>query len=391
MPRLTPQRCWRLAHRWLGLTLGLVLLVTALSGSLLILAEPLDEALHAQLFHSRTLNAAGPLDPVVQKLRTEFGPDASFRLRPPREQGQSLQVGVDGPWQGTLYFDAATGEELGRRGAGEGFFNFLFMLHSSLFAGESGRALLTAAAFGYAAMLLSGVVLWWPSRKAWTVKLGAGLTRALFDLHRLGAMLLGTLALVAVVSGAYMTWRPLSAWVTALSGQMAVTPPVSPVSSDFEQDPADAAVAQARAQFPEGLVGYVLVPARGKGLLRIRVRLPDDPHPNGLSSVWLDPRTANVLSASRWSELDVGTRAYSFMYPLHIGSIGGAATLVATFVAGIALTGFAFSGAWLWWRRRGGSRQRTCRVLVSPRAQRGSNAPAAARADQKPGRSRSGR
>ncbi|WP_210235074.1 FAD-binding oxidoreductase, partial [Mesorhizobium sp. M2D.F.Ca.ET.233.01.1.1] len=36
--------------------------------------------------------------------------------------------------------------------------------------------------------------------------------------------------------------------------------------------------------------------------------VPDDPNPNGLTSVWLDPSTGRILAAQRWNALDLGAR-----------------------------------------------------------------------------------
>lgn len=357
MARLTLRRCWLVAHRWLGLTLGLLLTLVAVTGSLLVVAGPLDEALHPQLFHAAG-GANQALDPVLQRLRAEFGPQAGITLRPPRAPDESLHAIVRGPWEGTVYFDPATAQELGRRGTTEGFSNLLFELHSSLLAGDVGKAVLAAAALAYAVMLVSGLVLWWPARwrHAWTVKTSAGLTRALFDLHRVAGTLLGLLVLVAVASGAYMAWRPLSGWVTSLSGDSPVRPPTVQPRPGATPLSLDAAVATARQQLPEGFVGYVQVPVQANAPIRVRLRLPDDPHPNGLSSVWLHPGSGEVLAVHRWSQLDLGAKGYSFIYPLHIGELGGSAMLAATLIAGVSLAGFGVSGVWLWWRRRQGAR-----------------------------------
>ena len=111
-------------------------------------------------------------------------------------------------------------------------------------------------------------------------------------------------------------------------------------------------MAVARQRVPDGMVGYVQVPARGTQPLRIRYRVPDDPHPNGLTSVWMHPGTLQVLAVNRWNELDTGTRAYSWIYPLHIGELGGRATWLLTLLSGLALAWMGVSGTWLWWRRR---------------------------------------
>lgn len=356
----TLRRTWLLAHRWLGLGLAAVLVLAGLTGSLLVLLEPLDESLNAQLL---TVSEAGPvsLTPAVKALRAEFPAGTSFVLRPPRQAGESLQAIVRGPWAGTVFLHPSTGHELGRRGEGEGFFSFLFVLHSSLFAGDTGKAVLTLGALGYLLMLISGVVLWWPARwrAGLTVRAGAGLTRSIFDLHRAGGTLFGLVVGVSVATGAYMAWHPMAQWVSQAAGQAPLRPPAVPPTA-APAVPLDTAVARAQAVFPDGMVGYVQVPANDASPLRVRLKLPDDPHPNGLTSVWLHPRSGEVLAARRWSELDPGTRAYSFIYPLHIGTLGGTPVLMATLAAGVVLAGYGVSGVWLWWRRRRRRRTR-CR------------------------------
>lgn len=366
------RRCWKLGHRWIGLTLGLILILAAFTGALMTVARPLDEWVHADLFRvapqvtvvpgrpERQIepgaDGGGVLERVRQQLASEFGPGASFRLRPPQHPGDSLWARVSGPWDGMVYFHPRTAVELGRRGEHQALVNLLFDMHSTLLMGETGKAILALASLAYLFLLISGLVLWWPIRwrQAWSVKLKSGPTRALFDLHRVGGSLLGLLIAVSVVSGAYMAWRPLSAAVTALSGATAMTAPRLPDASvvAVRAAPLDLHVMNARAAALAGQVAFVQVPALPGQPVRVRLKLPDDPHPNGLSSVWLHPMTGKVLAVQRWDQLDPGARAYSVMYPLHIGELGGPLHTFAVAVLGCALAGFGVSGIWLWWRRR---------------------------------------
>ena len=50
-------------------------------------------------------------------------------------------------------------------------------------------------------------------------------------------------------------------------------------------------------------------------------------------------------------KLDPGAQAYTWVYPLHIGELGGKSHEVLNALLGLALAGFAGSGLWLWWRR----------------------------------------
>jgi uncharacterized iron-regulated membrane protein len=350
---------WRVLHRWVGLSFGCLLLVSAVSGIVLVFARPLDEALHPELFRSSGESRVA-LQTVVSRLRAEFGPEATFTLRLPVRGDGSLQATVSGPWHGTVYIDGASGKELGRRAAGEGFFNVLFELHGTLYAAEGGRATLAAAALAYCAMLLSGIVVWWPVRwdRAFCVRTRLGTAVALSDLHRVAGATLGIVVLVGVVSGAYLAWRPLAGWVTAIGGgsPAAAPPAIAPPPLHAVEAPVDAALARAGEHWPGGIVSVVHVPPRSLAATRLRLRLPDDPHPIGMSMVWLDPLSGHARAARRWTELDAGTRAFSFIYPLHTGSLFGFPTLLLTIVGGIALGGFSLTGVWLWARRRAGWR-----------------------------------
>jgi uncharacterized iron-regulated membrane protein len=116
--------------------------------------------------------------------------------------------------------------------------------------------------------------------------LDKGLLRAFFDLHRVGGATLELVIAASVASGAWMAWRPLGAFATTLSGAAPSTAPGLPKGSASARAlPLDTLVARAQAQFPGAPIGYVQVPAQADRPLRVRMRLADDPHPNGLSSV----------------------------------------------------------------------------------------------------------
>lgn len=359
MLRAPLRRLWLRIHRWTGLSLGPLLALTALLGAVLVVALPLDRYAHPAFFVARTAAdasaAALPLEPLRQRLLAEFGPDTNLTLRPPRKRGETLWVFVRGKWDGTLYLDPATGAEQGRRGTHEGAYNLLFELHSSLLLDDAGKGILAVAALAYLFLLVTGLVLWWPARWPPTLRitLNRGLLRGLFDLHRTGGALLGLLIAVSVSTGAYMAWRPLGNFISTAIGQQPVKPPVVPKGAPAgPRLSLDQLVARAQQEFPGQPIGYVQVPAKADRPMRVRFRLADDPHPNGISSVWLHPRTGEVLAVRRWQELDAGNAAVVVIYPLHTGVLGGPAHEAVTALLGLVLGGLSLSGVWLWWRRR---------------------------------------
>ncbi|CAG9166694.1 PepSY domain-containing protein [Cupriavidus respiraculi] len=356
------QRLWLRVHRWVALGIGWILVLSGLTGAVLVAAKPLDRWFHPELFiapAAHAARAAVPLDGIVRTLRSEFGPKASFTLRPPRQADDTLWVLVRGPWDGTVYLDPATGAETGRRGETEGFANALFKLHSSLWLRDTGKAILAWAALAYLLLLVTGLVLWWPRRwpPSLRIELRKGTMRALFDLHRIGGAVAGLLIAVSVATGAYMAWRPLTGVVTAIAGAVPVAAPAIPKDNggshgSHASPPLDVLIANAQAALPGMPIGYIQIPAQPHRPVRIRFRLPDDPHPNGLTSVWLHPRSGEVLAVHRWNELDPGARAVAVVYPLHTGTLGGVLLEVSIAVGGLLLAAIGGTGVWLWWRRR---------------------------------------
>lgn len=350
------RRIWLQAHTWLALSLGWLLAFNALLGALLTVAKPLDHWFNARLFVQPALVAELPratLESLRGRLTAELGSHANITFRPPREPGESLRALVSGPWDGTVYFDQA-GQELGRRGETEGLHNLIFELHSTVLLGDAGRTLLAVVALSYLLLLFSGLVLWWPQR--WPPRLSIRLRRgwqpALYDLHRTAGALLGLLIAVSVATGAYMAWLPLRATVSSLAGEAQVKAPALPKESlQLPRRSLDELVAIAQTRFPGAMVGYVQTPGGAGKPVRVRFKVEDDSHPNGLSSVWVNPHTGDILSTYRWNELDTGSRIITVIYPLHTGELGGIALTVLVGMGGLVLAGLGFSGLWLWARR----------------------------------------
>lgn len=345
-------------HRWLGFALLAPLLLQGLTGLLLVVGKPVDRALDRELFVVAPGQARLGLDGIHAGLVERFGEGASFVFRPPREDEESLIVHVDGAWHGRVFIDPYTGRPLGEREETDAWFDWLFELHGELFSGQVGRAVLAAGALGGLLMIATGYWLWWPARwaSAFRVHAGSGRRRLLFDLHRVGGALAGLLIATSLMSGLYMAWRPVAGLVSALSGAKPLVPPslaAHPLDSPRRQPPSiDRLVAAADAALPCGRPGYVEVPADPARPVRVRKRLPRETHPNGLSMVWLDPRTAEVLRVARHDELDPGTRLYQLMYPLHIGELGGLPHLALTGLSGALLAALSVAGGWLWLARR---------------------------------------
>lgn len=78
---------WLRLHRWFALGLGWILILAGLTGTLLIIGQPLDRMAHPELFQARTTHAqqAAALTPILTRAHEEFGSKATLRFRLPQD------------------------------------------------------------------------------------------------------------------------------------------------------------------------------------------------------------------------------------------------------------------------------------------------------------------
>jgi uncharacterized iron-regulated membrane protein len=260
-------------------------------------------------------------------------------------------VFIRGDYNGTLYYDPYAQRVLGIRGETEHWLGWVMEVHSELLLGQTGRIVLATSAAVCVVSILIGFYLWWPTRRhALRIRRNHAFATA-YDLHRLLGLVLGIAVATSVATGAYMAWRPISHFVSSLYGESAIRVSVRP-DALRSRAPLSQLLDQADNALPEGALTYIQIPSDLKQPVRIRKRLADEVHPNGLSSVWLHPQTANIVAVRRWRELDTGSRWYQWIYPLHSGHWSGTRHQTVLAIVAIALFSFVVTGLWMWFERR---------------------------------------
>ena len=139
----------RILHRWPGLVLAVLLLVTALSGAALSLFPALETA--------RTLQPEATLTVADLAERVQAAhPGLEQIKRAP--SGQISAWWFDGDLPGSAVIDPATGHDVASADP-DPVRRWLTNLHRSLFLGDGGRLVVTAGALAMLLLSISGAVL----------------------------------------------------------------------------------------------------------------------------------------------------------------------------------------------------------------------------------------
>ncbi|HEY8010724.1 MAG TPA: PepSY-associated TM helix domain-containing protein [Rudaea sp.] len=361
----------RNAHKYLSLTFGLLWILQAATGVILVFRGELDDAL--------LRGPAQPLAPAqfgveVAKLADK---EATSRLtyimasEGSRNRFDLLFTDKNERTR-TLRVDG-TGSVLRERPLdydypAPGLFQTAHDFHETLFAGDRGKWFLGLSGTLLLSNLLLGLKLAWPARgQAWRRVLLPGTTGAfsanVYKWHRALGLMLVVPAIVIVSCGVLQEWPPDS-W-------LGVETPV-PRSANAAQTsvyPLGAALATALARYPDASLGLIEMPSADNAYYRIRLRQPGElRRVYGTTTVYVDAHDGSVLLDRDAFKLPLNEKITNAFYPIHTGEFAGLAGRVMVFCSGLSLLTMAALGASMWWTRR--ARQRPSNSLRTQTAPR---------------------
>lgn len=339
----------RTAHAWSGAVLSLLIAVLGVSGTLLVFKEDYLRLVFPEARQAVSL-AAEDLGPVLNRIEAAYGEDglryialgdAQFGLHKAVMQDGSAAY-IDG--------DGNTVARWARNGRAE---DWLFDLHHHLLAGEAGEIVGGVAGGAAVLMSITGLIIVWPSLRMfrWRVWPRTGARRDLLAQHRdLGVIFAVPILLIAFTGFAMVFSEPVRA---ALHTLTASRPAPAPERLEAGAGPADwtAALKAAEAAFPEASPRLVSLPAKPGAPASLRLRNPQEWHPNGRTYVLLDPATSLPLATRDGRAMNRADRLYNSFYPLHSAGLGGRLYDVFTALTGLALTVLGLVGTWTFLKR----------------------------------------
>jgi uncharacterized iron-regulated membrane protein len=379
-------------HLWVGLSVGLLLVLAGLTGSLLVFDEEIDAALNPGLLQVAPGGERAPLQQVVASVAAAYPEHPVSYIRMPRAPGETYEVTTAGAAPLEIFVDPYRGTVLGARGTTEGFVNTLHDLHVHLLSGETGETVMGVVGLLTLLLVVTGAVVWWPGVRRWwegfTVRWRANWKRMNFDLHRAGGIWSAMFLAVTAATGAGLIFHDaFLAAANRITASPESPPPPAVVPRPGEAWlPLDSLLRQADRALPGGEITYVAFPAAPEAPLSVRKYFDAALHPNGRSFVYLDPWTGRTLAVERALGAPAGMRALNLLYPLHIGSFGGVAVQVVYALLGLSPLVLFVTGGLMWWNRTQAPkrRARNRRPGVEPPAALPTRAPGA-RGSRSPG------
>ncbi len=352
---------WRKAcltvHLWVGLTLGLLAAISGLSGSAMVFGPELEERLYPHAWH------AAPHAPDAKPVGMQAAVDV-LRQAHPTSKLQIIRTplhsdGVYEAWldEGTLRvtIDPYSGQVLSSHHATQSLLGWMYFLHTELFSSERGEKIMGVGGIGLFVLSLTGIVVWWPRKGDWRAALSwrtRTARRPGYQLHRFLGWLASLFLCVISVSGVALVFPESATRVLESAfGKPQVEKPTSQAQQHVPDVSLDAAIASAQRALPGARVTRVTPPAKANAPIIVRLKFPEEIHPNGQSNVYLDRHSGRVLRADDARVAAQSQRLMNLRYPLHIGRWGGDFTRVLHFLVGLVPAVLYVTGLMMWGSR----------------------------------------
>jgi uncharacterized iron-regulated membrane protein len=327
-------------HRWVGVVAGLIILVAATTGALLVFERPLHRWLEPALYPSKPGGQVSvTVEPALAALREKHPALRVQGILLPRGDRDALRLFAG---DRVFHCDPASGALLGSRPRQGGFAQTLTKLHTSLLLGPRGGTAVAVATILTIALALSGLWLWWPLRIAW-FRRGANFRRFNFDLHAVAGLYSSLFLLVIAATG--VTLRYLHVEHPRI--------PMAPLSSaGREPISIDSAIERAEAALPGARAVALELPGPNPSApLRVQLAFPEDGSPAGRSVVFLDRYEGGVLGVHNARAGMLLERYGNLQLSLHTGAVAGLPSQCVAFATCLAVVLQVISGYVLWWKR----------------------------------------
>ncbi len=382
------RKLWLKVHLYLGMSVGMMLVLIGLTGSILVFHHEIDEWLNPSLLRvdppAGQPSAYRPVDEIV---------DAAIRAMPegsrltygeyPRNDAVAYQwhfsvPGVLDPQTRIdfslhhVFVDPYTANVTGSRlvrPAGLGgafprtFIGFVFALHYALLLPRGGDPAFGDTVVSISAMMLivslvTGVYLWWPRGKEWanalTIKGHAHIRRLTFDLHRVTGVCFGVVLLAMFISGVYLNLRgpfnTLIGFFSPVIDRYAVQSQIVPNGHPISLGEAMRIVQE---RYPQGRMDWLYFPRTPAGTYMICHRDIE-----GISLVLtrrcvvVDQYNGAIRHVQTPESGTGGEYFIQWQWPVHSGQVFGMPGRLIVVASGLICPLLFGTGGYLWWRKR---------------------------------------
>jgi len=343
-------------HLYAAIVICPILLIFAITGSLMAFEPEIDHLVHARLSYVEPGVKALSLAAIGDKVHAAFPKDtiASYNLATSPDISYLVYTNMR-----AVYIDEYTGKIPGTMTKPDFWENTqqnIHQLHLRLAfrdKNDIGKSIMTWAGVILLIILPSGLILWWKQKRV-SIRWKEKPRLVWFDIHSLIGIGAFTILMISAFTGVMIGFENK---VTPMFYQLTGSKPTPMPDIKITPQPntklisPDSALQIARRTLP-GAAPFNINVAGLSDTYDIRCRYAEDRTPGGRSRVILDPYSGKVLYAEGSRTAPAGRKITVINRAIHTGDIFGMFSKIIMSLTSLALGFQVISGLRMWWLRK---------------------------------------
>ncbi len=374
---------FRRIHLYLALGAGLVIMVTCLTGAILVFEKELMQFFNKNRYYTTAQTGRLPLDSLISRVeQAEPGAkinsvklysnpertleisftkkpagkekEAADQKRPVKNEkvkpaeGQRLLAFVD-PYNGNI-------KEIYNHRAS--FFYWVMDVHRWMLGGDTGKIVVGVSTLIFLVILLTGIILWWPRNRQilqqrLRIKAGAGFKRLNHDYHVVFGFYSAIFLLVFAFTGLAWSFEWFNKGIYTITGTSMERPkaPKNVLENSSIMINREQALQAVVGTINNAVYYNLALPKDTAETYAISLLEPSAAHESANDTYFVNAYTGRVIGSQLFENRNTGQRVRATFKPVHVASIYGLPSKIIGLLACLLGTFFPASGFIMWWNR----------------------------------------
>ena len=351
-------------HLWLGLASGIVVMVVALTGSILVFEKEIDELINRDFYFVKVPQKAQrkPLDELLHQVKSF---DTSIRISnirlmtdaPSRaviftgkKRNESINLAIN-PYSGNviraIYYDKR-------------FFSIVLKIHRQLLAGKTGKAITGISCICFVTLIISGLVLWWPKKikalkQRLKVKWTGNSRRFNWGLHAVCGFYVHIFLLLLGVTGLIFSYAWFNKGIFMLIDGKPMRKFETPVNKIIQ--PIANGYFEKLYQQTNNRLKYngqinISIPSKDSLSITVTKENFETYRSNLVDFLYFEKGTGKLLHERLYKNESSGMKVRKLVFPIHTGQLYGWPTKIIAFLSCLVAASLPITGLRIWLRRK---------------------------------------
>ncbi len=343
-------------HQYIGLVVGLLLIIVGLTGSLLVFQHEIDQFLvQRQCGQVIPQQQRVSIESVLNTVKTAYSDRPDLKLNSidihPENNVYKVRFFASDDKRTEVFVNSYTGKILGDRIWDNSLIGVTFKLHFALLAGRTGEIIVGIAALLLLILSITGIILWSGWRKlisGFKIRWRSHPKRVNFDIHKVAGIV--TAIFLAFTAFTGFCWNFSEVAEPAIYAITLTPNAAKPVSVPIAGTPLGITqiIQTADAALPGAETTFINLGKKPENAIAVYKKRPQELNEYGDSVVYLDRYSGKILKLQDGLNLSLADKVLNSFSPLHYGTFWGLPTRILYIFVGLAPLILFVTGYALW-------------------------------------------